>query len=88
MTLFSAGTLEHCNDAYYGETLKINAQRIQVLLDQFSKRYTPYLTKTLSSMLEFSPEKRIRSKKLYETLAQYEAQILDLEPFQVYTQAP
>lgn len=32
-------------------------------------------------MLELSPEKRVRSKQLYGILSQYDAQILDLEPF-------
>lgn len=39
-------------------------------------------------MLEFEPSKRVRSRKLYQTLAQYENKILDLEPFQVPQQIP
>jgi hypothetical protein len=61
--------------------LRINSQRLAALLDQFAKRYSPYLTQTLKSMLELAPEKRVRSKQLYETLSKYEQQILDLEEF-------
>lgn len=35
----------------------------------------------MKSLLELNPEKRVRSKKLYESLSKYEQQILDLEPF-------
>jgi hypothetical protein len=82
LTVLSAGTLEHCNDVYLRDPLKINTQRLASLLDQFAKRYSQYLTLTLKSMLELSPVKRVRSKQLYETLSKYEQQILDLEEFQ------
>ncbi len=81
LTVLSAGTLEHCNDVYFRDPLKINTQRLASLLDQFAKRYSQYLTLTLKSMLELSPEKRVRSKQLYDTLSKYEQQILDLEEF-------
>jgi hypothetical protein len=51
MTLLSAGTLEHCNDVYQRNPLKINKQRLNFLLEQFEKRYSPYLSQTLKSML-------------------------------------
>ena len=82
LTVLSAGTLEHCNDVYLRDPLKINTQKLASLLDQFAKRYSQYLTLTLKSMLELSPVKRVRSKQLYETLSKYEQQILDLEEFQ------
>ena len=78
LTVLSAGTLEHCNDVYYRDPFRINSQRLAALLDQFAKRYSPYLTQTLKSMLELAPEKRVRSKQLYDTLSKYEQQILDL----------
>lgn len=65
MTLLSAGTLEHCNDVYQREPFKINNQRLNVLIEQFAKRYSSYLTATLRSMLDFNPQTRVRSKKLY-----------------------
>ncbi len=37
-------------------------------------------------MLELTPEKRVRSKQLYDTLSKYEQQILDLEEF--HTSSP
>ena len=39
-------------------------------------------------MLEMQPEVRVRSKRLFEILTPYEAQILDLEPFQPYYSKP
>lgn len=56
-----------------------------VLIDQFAKRYSPFLTQTLKSLLELNPERRTRSKQLYESLMKFEQQILDLEPFEIQT---
>lgn len=39
-------------------------------------------------MVELNPEKRVRSKQLYGILSQYDAQILDLEPFYPSNQIP
>jgi len=58
---------------------------LAVLIDQFAKRYSPFLTQTLKSLLELNPERRTRSKQLYESLMKFEQQILDLEPFEIQT---
>lgn len=71
MTLLSAGTLEHCNDVYKRNPFKIDNQRLAFLLEQFSKRYSAYLTQTLKSMLEIKPENRVRSKKLFKILSPF-----------------
>lgn len=55
LTVLSAGTLQHCNDVYYRDPFRINTQRLATLLDQFSKRYSPYLTQTLKSMVQLNP---------------------------------
>lgn len=71
LTVLSAGTLEHCNDVYQREPFKINTQRLAVLIDQFAKRYSPFLTQTLKSLLELNPERRVRSKELYNNLMKF-----------------
>ena len=87
LSILSSGTLEDCDSVYRRNPYEIRTDRLQGLLRSFKEKYSDFLYQTVASMIAVNPQSRKKCSTIASSLVEYEAQILDLEPFTVNQQS-
>jgi serine/threonine protein kinase len=83
LTILSSGTLEDCDSVYRKNPFDLRKDRLNALLRTFKEKYSDFLYQTVAGMLALNPQERRKCSTIATSLVEYEAQILDLEPFTV-----
>lgn len=81
VTILSSGTLINTDELYRISPYELKKELLHQHMQIFRQKYSDYLFQTVASMLELNPQHRRKASAISASLIEYEAQILDLEPF-------